>query len=111
MTLLFAGHDTTTSTVSFMFYELARHPEIVARLLAEQDEHLTDGQPTTAQLMSGELKELEMVLDETLAQVPARVGWAAKGDRGVRFRRAHRTGRRVRQLLLVGLPSPPRRVR
>ena len=28
MTLLFAGHDTTTSTVSFMFYELARHPEI-----------------------------------------------------------------------------------
>ena len=37
MTLLFAGHDTTTSTVSFMFYELARHPDIVARLLAEQD--------------------------------------------------------------------------
>ncbi len=37
MTLLFAGHDTTTSTVSFMFYELAHRPEIVARLLAEQD--------------------------------------------------------------------------
>src|SRR5262249_57264117 len=32
MTLLFAGHDTTTSTVAFMFYELARHPEILARL-------------------------------------------------------------------------------
>ncbi len=29
MTLMFAGHDTTTSTVAFMFYELARHPEIV----------------------------------------------------------------------------------
>ena len=29
MTLLFAGHDTTTSTVSFMFYELARQPQIV----------------------------------------------------------------------------------
>ena len=28
MTLLFAGHDTTTSTVAFLFYELARHPEI-----------------------------------------------------------------------------------
>lgn len=27
MTLLFAGHDTTTSTVSFLFYELARSPE------------------------------------------------------------------------------------
>ena len=28
MTLLFAGHDTTTSTVAFMFYELARHPDV-----------------------------------------------------------------------------------
>ncbi len=37
MTLMFAGHDTTTSTVSFMFYELARHPQIVERLHAEQD--------------------------------------------------------------------------
>lgn len=27
MTLLFAGHDTTTSTVTFLFYELARNPE------------------------------------------------------------------------------------
>src|SRR5580693_566916 len=35
MTLLFAGHDTTTSTVAFMFHELARHPAIVERLLAE----------------------------------------------------------------------------
>ena len=40
MTLMFAGHDTTTSTVAFMFYELAHHPEIVARLLAEQDAEL-----------------------------------------------------------------------
>jgi cytochrome P450 len=29
MTLMFAGHDTTTSTVAFLFYELARHPELV----------------------------------------------------------------------------------
>lgn len=28
MTLLFAGHDTTTSTVAFLFYELARNPEL-----------------------------------------------------------------------------------
>ena len=33
MTLLFAGHDTTTSTVAFLFYELARHPRELARLL------------------------------------------------------------------------------
>ncbi|QEC47065.1 cytochrome P450 [Baekduia soli] len=28
MTLLFAGHDTTTSTIAFLFHELARHPEL-----------------------------------------------------------------------------------
>jgi cytochrome P450 len=70
MTLLFAGHDTTTSTVSFMFYELASHPEIVARLQAEQADQLTDGQASASQLVSGELRELEMVLDETLRKYP-----------------------------------------
>jgi cytochrome P450 len=70
MTLMFAGHDTTTSAVSFMFYELARHPAIVARLLAEQDALLTDGRPSAAQLLSGELPELEMVIDETLRKYP-----------------------------------------
>jgi cytochrome P450 len=70
MTLLFAGHDTTTSTVSFMFYELAHQPETVARLLAEQDQKLSGGQPTSAQLMSGELSQLEMVLQETLRKYP-----------------------------------------
>jgi cytochrome P450 len=70
MTLLFAGHDTTTSTVSFMFYELARQPRIVERLLAEQDAQLADGAPTAMQLVSGELTELEMVLEETLRKYP-----------------------------------------
>ena len=70
MTLLFAGHDTTTSTVSFMFYELARKPEIVDRLLAEQDAMLVDGRPSAAQLVAGELPELEMVVDETLRKYP-----------------------------------------
>jgi cytochrome P450 len=70
MTLMFAGHDTTTSTVAFMFYELARAPAIVARLLAEQDAQLADGRPTATQLMSGELAELEMVFDETLRKYP-----------------------------------------
>ncbi len=70
MTLLFAGHDTTTSTVSFMFYELARQPQLVARLLAEQDAQLAGARPTSAQLMSGELTELELVLEETLRKYP-----------------------------------------
>jgi cytochrome P450 len=73
MTLLFAGHDTTTSTVSFMFYELARQPQIVARLLAEQDAAAISASPSAADLrpvLFGELTELEMVLDETLRKYP-----------------------------------------
>jgi cytochrome P450 len=70
MTLMFAGHDTTTSTVAFMFYELARNPEVVARLHAEQEEQLDDGRPSASKLTSGELTELELVLDETLRKYP-----------------------------------------
>jgi cytochrome P450 len=70
MTLLFAGHDTTTSTVSFMFYELARRPRLADRLVAEQRELLPDGAPNVAQLMSGELTQLEMTLEETLRKYP-----------------------------------------
>jgi cytochrome P450 len=48
MTLLFAGHDTTTSTVAFLFYELSRHP------------HLADAPDF----------ELSTALDETLRRYP-----------------------------------------
>ncbi|MFM9127265.1 MAG: cytochrome P450, partial [Solirubrobacterales bacterium] len=48
MTLLFAGHDTTTSTVAFMFYELSRNPELL------------ESPQTTP----------EMILDETLRMYP-----------------------------------------
>jgi cytochrome P450 len=66
MTLLFAGHDTTTSTVAFMFYELAHHPDVVAGLRDE----LGGDRPDAATLMSGRLERLEMVLDETLRMYP-----------------------------------------
>ena len=70
MTLLFAGHDTTTSTVAFMFYELARHPDVVAALREEQDRVLGDERPDAGMLMSGKLELLEMVQDETLRMYP-----------------------------------------
>jgi cytochrome P450 len=69
MTLLFAGHDTSTSTLSFLVYELARNPAALATLVAEQDRVL-DGKPPTAEQLAGELPELEMALDETLRLYP-----------------------------------------
>jgi cytochrome P450 len=49
MTLLFAGHDTTTSTVTFLFYELARNPHV---------------------LESADF-DLDLAIDETLRLYPA----------------------------------------
>ena len=69
MTLLFAGHDTTTSTVTFLFYELARSPDEIAPLLAEQESVLGGEAPSAAQLV-GELPRLEMAVDETLRMYP-----------------------------------------
>jgi cytochrome P450 len=67
MTLLFAGHDTTTSTIAFMFYELARHPDIAAAL---REELPAGERPDGELLMSGDLRQLEMVMDETLRMYP-----------------------------------------
>jgi cytochrome P450 len=53
-----------------MFYELARNPHVLTRLLAEQDTVLAGRPPTAEQLASGELTELELVLDETLRKYP-----------------------------------------
>ena len=34
-TLTLAGHETTSSTLTFLFYELSRHPEYQARMREE----------------------------------------------------------------------------
>jgi cytochrome P450 len=70
MTLLFAGHDTTTSTIGFMFYELARRPELVTALREEQERVLGGEPPDAALLLRGGLELLEMVQDETLRMYP-----------------------------------------
>jgi cytochrome P450 len=71
MTLLFAGHDTTTSTVAFLFHELARNRHEERALVDELDAALHHRVPTFAQLMGGALPRLDRVLDETLRLYPA----------------------------------------
>jgi cytochrome P450 len=65
--LLFAGHDTTTSTVTFLFYELARAPRWRERLRAELD--AADAPVTGEQLVAG-LPVLDQVMDEVLRLYP-----------------------------------------
>jgi cytochrome P450 len=69
MTLMFAGHDTSTSTLTFMMHELARHPDVVERLVAEQDEVL-GGEPPDIDRLEREMPYLEMVMDEVLRLYP-----------------------------------------
>jgi cytochrome P450 len=93
MTLMFAGHDTTTSTVAFMFHELARNPDLVRPIIQEQNQVLTGSAggtqstgtatlatghanaragPLSAKHLTGDaLPQLEMILDETLRMYPA----------------------------------------
>ena len=52
VTLLFAGHDTATSTTAFLFHELLRHPEALERVLEEQDRVLGGRAPTAEELVA-----------------------------------------------------------
>jgi cytochrome P450 len=69
MTLMFAGHDTSTSTLTFMMHELARHPDVLAKLVEEQDEVLGGATPGIDRL-EREMPYLDMVLDEVLRLYP-----------------------------------------
>jgi cytochrome P450 len=69
MHMLFGGHDTSSSTLAFLFYELARHPAALARIVAEQDTVLSGRAPTVEELMTG-LPQLRMAVEETLRLYP-----------------------------------------
>ncbi len=66
MTLLFAGHDTTTATIAFFFYELARHPEIAAAV-------------------SGDDALLDQALEETLRLYPPAWIGPRRADKAFEF--------------------------
>ncbi len=72
MTLLFAGHDTTTSTIAFLFYELARDPQWFRALRQEQLDVLGRRPPRAEELIGETLPLLEQVIDETLRRYPRR---------------------------------------
>ncbi len=70
LTLLFAGHDTTTSTLTFLAYELARNPDWFGRLGAELDRVIgPDRGPDPDQLLGG-LPLLDRAIDEVLRLYP-----------------------------------------
>ncbi len=91
VTLLFAGHDTTTTAFTFLVHELGRNPRARAAVEDELDRVLRGKKPTAAELDGGALPVLERSLKETLRRYPP--AWV--GPR-----------RSTREVTLAGLPVP-----
>ena len=66
VTITFAGHDTTTGTLTFAFWALANHPEVREQFHAEID--ALEGPPTVEDLDG--LVVTERVIRETLRLYP-----------------------------------------
>jgi cytochrome P450 len=92
VTLLFAGHDTTTATLTFLLYELGRSLDARDAVEAELDAVLGRGAPTVAHLGGTGLPVLERTISETVRRYPP--AWV--GPR-----------RTVRDVTLDGVTSRP----
>ncbi|KZT69908.1 cytochrome P450 [Daedalea quercina L-15889] len=69
LTFLIAGHETTSSTLSFLTYFILKKPEVLRKLRAEVDAVLGDEQPQIGDL--NKLPYLTACLRETLRMGPA----------------------------------------
>eukprot|EP00455_Lapot_gusevi_P057389 TRINITY_DN9763_c0_g2_i5.p1 TRINITY_DN9763_c0_g2~~TRINITY_DN9763_c0_g2_i5.p1 ORF type:complete len:344 (+),score=126.78 TRINITY_DN9763_c0_g2_i5:572-1603(+) len=65
MNFIIAGRDTTANTLSWLFYEVARHPEVEAKLVEEIEQELRGGEPDY-DTVERRMKYLEAVVYETL---------------------------------------------
>src|SRR5581483_6932290 len=90
-TLLFAGHDTTTTAFTVLVHELGRHPQARAAVEDELDRVLRGKNPTATELDGSALPVLERSIKETLRRYPP--AWV--GPR-----------RTTRDVTLEGVPVP-----
>lgn len=67
-TLFFAGHETSANALTWCWYLLARHPEVVATLRAELDRVLGDRPATMGDLRR--LPYLDQVVKESMRILP-----------------------------------------
>ncbi|KAF4627461.1 hypothetical protein G7Y89_g10698 [Cudoniella acicularis] len=69
MSVLLARRDTRSSGLSWLFYELARHPEVVHKLRAEIQEKVGLNQPTYSDLKN--MKYLQHTMNESFRLYPS----------------------------------------
>ena len=69
ISLMFAGHHTSSGTSAWTLIELIRHPEVYAEVLAELDELYADGQEVSFHALR-QIPKLDNVVKETLRLHP-----------------------------------------
>ena len=107
MTLMFAGHDTSTSTVSFLLYELARNPQALAAASGGAGRgprrRAADACPARRRAPVPRHGR-----GRGAAPLSARLDRPTPRRARFRVRRQHRPGGRARQLRLLGQPPTAR---
>lgn len=69
ISMMFAGHHTTSTTLSWTIIELLRNPEALAAVVAELDELYADGRSVSYQALR-EMPQTEAAIKETLRLHP-----------------------------------------
>lgn len=69
MTLIVAGFETSANTLNWVWYLIARHPEVEAKLIAEANIHLPSVSALSADSLSN-MQYTQQVLEETLRLYP-----------------------------------------
>lgn len=76
LTIFVAGHETTASAMTFVWYALSQQPQWEAKLHAELDEVLGGRRPTDADLPN--LKLTRRIVEETMRLYPPAPGLSAR---------------------------------
>ncbi|OBS75727.1 hypothetical protein A6R68_17822, partial [Neotoma lepida] len=66
---IFAGYDATSTSICFMMYELATHPDVQKKLQDEIDGALPNKAPVTYDALM-DMEYLDMMVNETLRLYP-----------------------------------------
>jgi len=69
ISMMFAGHHTSSGTAAWALIELMRHPSVMKDVVAELDDHYADGSDVSFQALRS-IPRLEAALKETLRLHP-----------------------------------------
>ncbi|ORX93775.1 cytochrome P450 [Basidiobolus meristosporus CBS 931.73] len=72
---LFAGHETTSNTLSWLIWELTRHPEVESKLVNEMVQHCSP-----LQIEVRQLEYFNQCINETLRMYPPVTGLSRRLD-------------------------------